>query len=232
VSNDVQQSSEPDSLGLGPRQVMAQLAARAKNAEAQKAESDKTIRTLIFCLSGAIVLPPLAAWAILNKYPLDRYMHTDNAKAICEAQMSSVPLITTNTVLDFAKDCALEIDTFAYDTVEQSLSRMANRCLTPNFRDEFFKQPWLGDRIATVKRDLLRVSSQTTGPVLVESSGDTPNGFMWRVQIPVKRSYRQGEAVKGNNERVYIMDVYRVVKEAYNPVGLGINAVNEKSATR
>lgn len=213
------------------RQVMQQLHKRVLQAEKSRADAARTSRFAMYGLAGVLLTTLVGVGIVLTRYPLERYLYTDNAKTICEAQVQDVPLITTNTVTEFAKDCMLDLDTFAYDTFEKDLSRMASRCLTPGFRKKFLEVDWLADRVGTVRAQLLRVSSQTTGPVLVASSGATPDGYMWRVQIPVRRTFKQGDTQKGSNERVYEVDVYRVVKDAFNPVGLGINAMYERTAT-
>lgn len=213
------------------KQVMLQLQKRVQQAEKSREDAARTSRFALYGFSSVLLTTLMGVGIVLSRYPLERYLYTDNAKEICEAQVQDVPLITTNTVTEFAKDCMLDLDTFAHDTFEKDLTRMASRCLTPGFRKKFMEVEWLSDRVSTVRTQLLRVSSQTTGPVLVASSGPTADGYMWRVQIPVKRTFRQGDTPKGSNERVYEVDVYRVVKDAFNPVGLGVNAMYERTAT-
>jgi hypothetical protein len=213
------------------KQVMLQLQQRVVQAEKSRSDAARTARVALYGFAGVLLTTLLGVGVVLSRYPMERYLYTDNAKEICEAQVLDVPLITTNTVTEFAKDCMLDLDTFAHDTFEKDLTRMASRCLTPGFRKKFMEVEWLSDRVSTVRTQLLRVSSQTTGPVLVASSGPTADGYMWRVQIPVKRTFRQGDTPKGSNERVYEVDVYRVVKDAFNPVGLGVNAMYERTAT-
>lgn len=213
-------------------QVIKELTERTLASEQNLADTQKTLRTVVWSGASVLFAFGVAALVVLQKYPMDRYIYTDNAKEICEAQTYEAPLVTTNTVTEFAKDCALDIDTFGYDNAEQNLVKMANRCLLPNFRKKFFTAPWLEDRVNTVKQGLYRINSQTTGPTLVHSEGQTPNGYMWRVEVPIQRFYRQGDALKGNNQKVYVMDIYRVRSDAFNPVGLGINAINEVNAKR
>ena len=210
-------------------QVLAEIQ-KARVAETLRAnEAERTAKLAVRGLIGVVGVSLLCVGIGLARLPLERYLYSDNAKAICEAQLQSEPLITANTVLDFAKDCVLDMDTFAHYSVEKDLSRMAERCLTPDFRRAFFKAPWLKDRIQTVQEGYLRVAAQTTGPVLMESSGPTAEGYKWTLQVPVKRTFLQGDAVKGSNQRMYRVDVYRVVRNAYNPVGLGINRIEETS---
>lgn len=208
-------------------QVMQELRKRAESAESALKEDKKTLRYNLIGTIASVSVMAISASIVLSKYPMDRYIHTDNAKAFCDAQTQGEPLITLNTVTEFAKDCALSIDDFSHDNAIEKLNKMAAQCLTPSFRESFFKAPWLAQRVETVQNGLLRVHSQTTGPVLVQSSGMTPNGYMWRVQIPVKRYFKQGESAKGSNERVYIADVYRTTKDAFNPHALAIHAINE-----
>lgn len=224
-------SDENPAEALALRQVILQLQQRVGQAEVSRDSASRTARAAVYGVAAVLLVSMAGVGLVLTRYPMERYLYTDNAKAVCEAQIQSEPLITTNTVTDFAKDCMLDLDTFAHDTFEKDLTKMASRCLTPGFRRQFMQVDWLADRVSTVRTQLLRVSSQTTGPVLVASSGPTADGFMWRVQIPVKRTFRQGDTPKGSNERVYEVDVYRVVKNAYNPVGLGINAMYERTAT-
>ena len=217
--------------GIEMRQVLLQLHERVQQAETSRADAARTARLALYGFAGVLLSTLMGVGIVLSRYPMERYLYTDNAKQICDAQVQDTPLITTNTVTEFAKDCMLDLDTFSHDTFEKDLSRMASRCLTPGFRKKFMEVDWLSDRVSTVRTQLLRVSSQTTGPVLVASSGPTADGYMWRVQIPVKRTFRQGDTPKGSNERVYEVDVYRVVKDAFNPVGLGVNAMYERTAT-
>lgn len=226
VNDDSKKAGE-----LELKQVMLQLQKRVEQAEKSRTDAARTARYALYGFSGVLLTTLMGVGIVLSRYPMERYLYTDNAKEICEAQVLDVPLITTNTVTEFAKDCMLDLDTFAHDTFEKDLTRMASRCLTPGFRKKFMEVEWLSDRVSTVRTQLLRVSSQTTGPVLVASSGPTADGYMWRVQIPVKRTFRQGDTPKGSNERVYEVDVYRVVKDAFNPVGLGVNAMYERTAT-
>lgn len=213
-------------------QLLKELQQRNAASEAQLAQSIRTGKFALAGLAAVICTVGICSAVIFSKYPMERYIHTDNAKQFCEAQTQSQPLITLNTVTEFAKDCALDIDTFGHDNAIENINKMAARCMTPGFREEFFKADWLASRVETVQNKLLRVNSQTTGPVIVQSSGTTPNGYMWRVQVPIKRYFRQGESLQGSNERVYIMDVYRVTTDAFNPVGLAIHAVNEVNPTR
>lgn len=213
-------------------QTLKELQQRNEVAEAQLAQSIRTGRFALGGLVAVICTVGISAAVIFSKYPMERYIHTDNAKQFCEAQTQDQPLITLNTVTEFAKDCALDIDTFGHDNAIENINKMAARCMTPGFRDEFFKADWLASRVDLVQKKLLRVNSQTTGPAIIQSSGPTPNGYMWRVQVPIKRYFRQGESLQGTNERVYIMDVYRVTKDAFNPVGLAIHAVNEVNPSR
>lgn len=213
--------------------AMAQLAVELQKRV--KSESDRATqarKVAVFAVGGAIataIVSIIGVSVLVSRYPMEKYLYTDNTKAVCEAQLQDQPLVTTNTVLDFAKGCMLDMDTFGHDDYADRLNRMASSCLTPGFRKKFLEIDWLSDRVSTVKSGLLRVSSQTNGPVLLSESGPTPDGYRWRVQVPVKRSFRQGDSPKGSNERIYEVDVYRVVRDAYNPVGLGINGVYERS---
>lgn len=224
-----QENELPAQQGL---QVAAAALQAAKQADEARQHAQRTAKVAIVGSLAVIAASVIGASVVASKYPLERYVYTDNAKAICEAPLEKSPLVTTNTVTEFAKDCAIDIDTFAYDSVERDLDRVASRCLTPGFRKKFFEASWLDQRIKSVKNGLLRVNSQTTGPVLVTNSGNTVDGYLWKVQVPVKRTFRQGDSVQGSNERIYEMDVYRVTKDAYNPQGLAINAMVEKTAVR
>lgn len=210
-------------------QLVASLRVRALASEEQSIHDRKVASLSVICLAVVVSCSALSFLTIYLKLPVERYIYTDNAKAICEAQLEPEPLVTSNTVLDFAKDCMLDMDAFAYDSVEKDLTRVANRCFTPGFRKNYFEAYWLSDRIATVKEQFLRVSSETTGPVLVESEGPTPEGYRWVVQVPVKRTFRQGDSIKGRQERFYRVEVFRVVKSAFNPVALGINKLDERT---
>ena len=216
------------------------MALQVAGIQRQRVEaSDATVRlqarTIKFGIGGSflmLVATIVAVGAVLGRYPLERYFITDNAKQICEATLDTRPQITQSTVTEFAKECVLDMDTFAHDSVERDLTRMADRCFNPEFRKVYMSQPWLADRITTVREKLYRVSSQTVGPVLVTKSSDTPHGYMWQVQVPVRRTFRQGEAPVGFNDRVYVVDVFRVTRNAYNPVGLGINQITEHTLAR
>lgn len=210
--------------------VIAQQAKRMDEQATALNEAKSTTKVVSIC--GTILFSAFAIGGaiVFSTFPLEHFLYTDNAKAICEADTKKEPLVTVNTVIEFAKDCAIDIDTFGYDSVERDLTRMAERCLTPDFRSEFFSAPWLGERVDLVKNSLYRVSSQTTGPVLVQSSGFNQHGYMWRVEVPVKRIFKQGDSTKGTTEKVYVIDVYRVVKNAFNPTGLGINSIVERQA--
>lgn len=210
-------------------QVLHELQKRAQQAEASKDQAVRTTRHALWALGGVTLVSVAVGAIFATRFPMERYIYTDNAKAICEAQLEDQPLVTASTVTDFAKECTLDIDTFGHDSVERDLSRMADRCLTPEFRKTFFEASWMGSRIDTVRSGFLRTSSQTTGPVLITSSGPTAQGYLWKVQVPIKRTFRQGDTIKGNQERVYLLDVYRVTKNAQNPVGLSINQVTERS---
>lgn len=210
-------------------QVLEQLQRRAVAAENSAIASGRAAKTAVICLgvvtTSVLIVGGFALW----KLPIERYLYAENAKAICEAQLEAEPLVTTNTVLDFAKECMLDMDTFAHDSIERDLTKVANRCFTPNFRKTYFEAPWLAERIDTVREQVLRVASETRGPGLLEGEGNTAEGYRWIVQLPVKRTFRQGETIKGRQERVYRVQVYRTVKNAFNPVGLGINAVDERT---
>lgn len=224
-----QENQLKEQQGLQVAQVALQA---AKQADEARQQAQSTAKVAIISSLVVISVSLIGVAVVASKYPLERYVFTDNAKAICEAPLEKSPLVTTNTVTEFAKDCAIDIDTFAYDSVERDLDRMVSRCLTPGYRKKFFEASWLDQRIKTVKNGLLRVNSQTTGPVLVTNSGSTVDGYLWKVQVPVKRTYRQGDSVQGSNERIYELDVYRITKDAYNPQGLAINAIVEKTAVR
>jgi len=211
------------------QQVLNQLNSRVEEAQAGRDDAARSAKLAIIGLSVVTTVSLLGVVIALRTLPLERYLYSDNAKVVCDAQLKDDPLVTTTTVTEFAKDCILDMDTFAYDSVERDLSRMADKCFTPEFRKTFFQAPWLADRITTVRDGFLRVNAQTTGPVLVASSGPTAVGYQWKVELPVKRSYRQGDVVKGSNNRTYRVTVYRVVRNAFNPVGLGINSVEEIS---
>lgn len=217
---------------LDASQLAPLLGQMQKRLEDSQKAAQQSKKTAIAALAGVAVIGLTTVIGIsvfVSKYPMEKYLYTDNAKAVCEAQLQDQPLVTTNTVLDFAKGCMLDMDTFGHDDYADRLNRMASTCFTPGFRKKFLEIDWLADRVSTVKTGLLRVSSQTSGPVLLGESGVTADGYRWRVQVPVKRTFRQGDSPKGSNERVYEVDVYRVVRDAYNPVGLGINGVYERS---
>lgn len=210
-------------------QLIKELHLRLRSETKNKEEAQRTARWAFVGLGAVAVMAITAGVVVATRFPLERYLYTDNAKEICEAQVEELPLVTSNTVMDFAKECVLDMDTFAHDTFEKDLTRMANRCFTPGFRKKFMEMDWLADRVSTVRSGYMRVSSQTVGAVLIADSGPTPQGYRWLVQVPVKRTFRQGDSPRGSNERVYDVEVYRVLRDAYNPVGLGINAIVEKS---
>jgi len=211
------------------QQILNQLQKRVQEANAARAESARNAKIAVIAFGAVTVVSLCGVVVALRVLPLERYLYADNAKALCDAQLQEAPLVTTSTVTEFVKDCIVDMDTFAYDSVERDLTRMADKCFTPEFRKTFFQAPWLADRITTVREGFLRVSAQTTGPVLVVSSGPTAVAYQWKVELPVNRHYRQGNTVKGSSSRAYKVTVYRVVRNAFNPVGLGINSVEEIS---
>lgn len=211
------------------QQILNQLQKRVQEAQVARAESARNAKVAVIAFGAVTVVSLVGVVLALRVLPLERYLYADNAKALCDAQLQEAPLVTTSTVTEFVKDCIVDMDTFAYDSVERDLTRMADKCFTPEFRKTFFQAPWLADRITTVREGFLRVSAQTTGPVLVVSSGPTAVAYQWKVELPVNRYYRQGNTVKGSSSRAYKVTVYRVVRNAFNPVGLGINSVEEIS---
>ena len=210
-------------------QVIDALTKRAVSAETSQRAAERTAKSAVVSLAIVIGVGITAVGIGLWQLPIERYLYSDNAKEICEAQLEAEPLVTSNTVMDFAKECMLDMDTFSHDSLERDLTKVANRCFTPSFRKTYFEAPWLGERIDTVKEQFLRVSAETSGPVLVESEALTALGYKWIVQVKVKRTFRQGENIKGRQERVYRVHVYRVTKNAFNPVGLGVNAIDERT---
>ncbi|SFF31822.1 DotI/IcmL/TraM family protein [Paracidovorax wautersii] len=211
-------------------QVLLEVRRRLLAETNSRQQAQNTARIALMGLLVVVTAGVGAAITVVKMFPMEKYIYTDNAKAICEAQVQDEPLITTNTVLDFTKECILDLDTFAHDTFDRDLSRMANRCLTPQFRKKFLEVDWLNDRVATVRQNFFRVSSQSNGQPILAASGPVPEGYKWVVQVPVRRTFRQGDTPRGTNEKVYEVEVYRVVRNAYNPVGLGINQIVEKSA--
>lgn len=211
------------------QQILTQMSRRVQEAELARDQAARAARIGVIAFASVVTICLLGVYVALRALPLERYLYADNAKALCDAQLQEAPLVTTSTVTEFTKDCILDMDTFAYDSVERDLTRMADKCFTPEFRKSFFQAPWLADRITTVREGFLRVSAQTTGPVLVVNSGPTAVGYQWKVELPVSRSYRQGNTLKGSNSRAYKVTVHRVVRNAFNPVGLGINSVEEIS---
>lgn len=227
ISRELALASEMNSVALP--QVVRELRERLRQAESSRDDAQRTTRWAVGGLAVVILATMSGIGITLNRFPLEKYLWTDNAKQYCEAQVQDDPLVTTNTVLDFAKECVLDMDTFAHDSWRKDIDRMSSRCLTPEFRKTLLQAEWYSDRVSTVRSGLLRVSSETTGPGVVIDSRPTAQGFLWRVQIPVKRNFKQGDSPKGSQERVYEVEVYRVVKNAYNPVGLGINGIYERS---
>lgn len=221
--------NRPQQSALIEGQLLRELQERLTAETRNKEEAKRTARWALVGLGAVAVMAVAAGVIVATRFPLEKYLYTDNAKEICEAQVQDLPLVTSNTVMDFAKECVLDMDTFAHDTFEKDLTRMANRCFTPGFRKKFMEMDWLADRVSTVRSGFLRVSSQTSGTVVIADSGATADGYKWVVQVPVKRTFRQGDSPRGSNERVYDVEVYRVLRDAYNPVGLGINAIYEKS---
>ena len=209
--------------------VIAELQKRTALAEATGSLFRRQAKWSIACAAVVCVVTVVGVGVLATSFPLERYIYVQDAKPVCEAQLLREPNLATSTVLDFAKECTLEMDSFSHDTVEKNFTRVAQKCFTPGFRKIFFEAPWLNDRVTTVKDGLLTVSSETTGASLVESEGDTQQGYRWVVQIPVKRYFRQGQSIKGSDSKVYRVEVYRVTRNAYNPVGLGINSIVERS---
>ncbi|HEP6430558.1 TPA: DotI/IcmL family type IV secretion protein [Burkholderia cenocepacia] len=224
------QSSAP---GHGGAQVVDIVRENARlREEAKKSESKHSINYLAIIVGESVVIVFLV-WLTFFYYPLQKYIPTQNAAAICAFEPIDKPNINAAQIVDYAKDAVVTIYSTDYANYRRTITNAADKFMVPDFRSPFMQTMSNSDFLKALVNNQFTVTAITTPnqPPQVVREGVLNGAYAWKVQVPLTFYYTSGR--QQHDDRVVAeVTVTRTdpTKIRLNPSAIGVSWIDLKTA--
>ncbi|MGL4959857.1 MAG: DotI/IcmL family type IV secretion protein [Inquilinus sp.] len=162
------------------------------------------------------------AYALLWKYPLEKFLWTSDARAVCEAIPLTEPNISTAKLKNFVAETAILLNSYDYRNWRRSIDAVLTSNFTPDGSDAY-RAEWskLGLQ-PLVERRYYVVSALVTSPPILKEYGTAAGRYYWTLEVPIQIFYQNAIDIRPEN-RVLVVTVVRVDPTPANPNGIAID---------
>ena len=184
-------------------------------------------RYIYFVLAVCILsvfLNILLLYAILYKYPANKFLWTSDARSVCAATPLTKPTVTPALVKDFANRAALDLNSFDYVNWRRTLSTALDQYFTPAGRSRYTQAFEKSGILEKVRKNYYTLTAVSSGYPVLLNEGVVDNRYQWTIQVPIIVYYRTNTEVLPES-RVLTMTLVSVDPSPLNPNGIAIDGV-------
>ncbi len=181
---------------------------------------------------AAMILAVMLITALNTRFPLQRYIYTSNAAAVCTfAPLGERGDVTDAAVLNFATMTAVDVHTFDYINWRKTLDTVTIARFTPEARASATTGLRDSGVLTSVVEKSFVLKAVLSGPAVIREQGVVGSHYVWRVEVPLTLAYTGGinadksMAYRPEN-RTIVLTVRRAEFTADNPDGLLVSAMS------
>lgn len=195
-----------------------------ENYETKRDYAGRMLALLIISWIGIAFL----IWLTFFHFPKKEFAWTSNAGAVCDVTPIRDPHINQQIAAQFALEAAVSTYTYDYVNYRRSVTEMADRYFTTDFRNSYLSI--FGDSAAlrSVLENYYIVSAVNppNKPPQIKSVGRKggTGAYFWDVQVPLKVSYSAGRRTNDENILATVR-VIRVDPSRVNPTGIAVDSL-------
>ena len=186
----------------------------------------------------SIALTALLLTALNSRFPLQKYIYTSNAAAVCTfAPLDTRGDVTDAAVLNFAVQTAVDVHTLDYINWRKTLDTVTISRFTPEARESATRGLRDSGILPSVVNNSFVLKSVLSGPAQIKSQGVANGFYTWEIEIPMILAYTGGmNQDKSMNyrpeNRIIRLTVRRAEFTADNPEGLLVMSMFSTQALR
>lgn len=194
------------------------------NYKGKRDQATKLLALLIISWIGIVFL----VWLAFFHFPKKEFVWTSDAGAVCAAIPVSEPNVNQQLVAQFALEAAVSAYTYDYVNYRRSVTEMADKYFTADFRNSYFSAFADSTALKSVLDNYYIVSavSPPNKPPQIKDIGrkGATGAYFWDVQVPLKVSYSSGRRTSDENILATIR-VIRVAPTKTNPTGIAVDSM-------
>lgn len=165
-------------------------------------------------------------WLAFFHFPQESLVWTSNAGAVCQAAPINQPKVHQQLAANLAVEAAISIYSYDHLNWKKTISMVAERYFTSDFRDQFI--PIFGDSAnlkAVIQNYYIVTATQIDGkPAQISKKGVRKGAYFWEIQVPLRVSYVAGRT--SEEEKVLAtVTVMQVDPSRINPSGIAVDNI-------
>jgi len=191
--------------------------------ENYKITRDSRLRENFF-LSGSALLNVFLIWLVFFHFPIDNYLWSSNASAVCQARQLDKPYINPQMAVNEAVNATIGIYSYDFLNWRSQITAVAVYHFTPDYRKQFMIA--FGDSIGlkmVIDNNYVVSATQLDGrPAQIKSEGIKGGNWYWKIQVPLQVTYMAGRKAEFNKILAEVT-VMQVDPSTINPSGLAVD---------
>ncbi len=207
-----------------PRPTTALQAVNESNEDARElyeSEKGQAMMKLTIILVQSVVIG-LLLWATFVHFPVNNFLWTSNAQAVCKATRLDQVNVDQGTLGQFAMDAAVSLNSYDFLNYRRSITAAANSSMTPRGRDQYFKALDETGILDIIKKNYFVVTSFVTDPPQIRDKGVKGGVAFWNIEVPIEIWYAAGQT-RTPEKRVLTFTVLAVDPTPQNQKGIAID---------
>ena len=192
-------------------------------------KNSKTQGNIFFYLftSGLILLISISV--ILSAFYIDYFPPTfftinQETKQVSPLSTLSAPIITSESLLNWAQLATVSLNTFQSATIEEQINASLEKYFTHAGANSYLTSLKMKGTVKDVIAKKLGVSCIIKSPPVILHQGVLLGRYTWKVQVPVLISYTSLSDVRVSPQLITL--TISVLPAYINPIGLGITQYN------
>ena len=158
------------------------------------------------------------------RFPINKFIWTSDAQAVCEAIPLSEPHISQARLKDFAASTAVSLNAYDYANWRVQINSVLSQHFTPKGRDRYRAELQKSGIINNVVNHYQVVSAITHAPANIVEEGKVSGRYYWIVEVPIRISYRTNKETLDEN-RLLTMTIVRVEPSPLNINGIAVDGL-------
>jgi len=193
-------------------------------------QKKRSFATWLPLTAVSLALNFFLGWLAFVHFPTDEFVPTTNAAAICRVSAINVPNLDYATVIEYATDAAVSVNTYDYKSYQRQIEDVAQRFFTIDFRNAYVPAFGNSKTLQTVRDSYYVVSSTAAGtgrrPMVSRVSPKLSTGpAWWVVDVPLLVSYTAGSKAPQQEKLLLQVTVSRVPPTRANSRGIAVTNI-------
>ncbi|WP_432262870.1 DotI/IcmL family type IV secretion protein [Cupriavidus sp. TMH.W2] len=213
-----------------PSAELARVHAQRKQEEDNYTANKKSLSVWAPVTGGMFVANVFLGWLAFYHFPQVEYVPTANAAAMCNVSGTKGATVDLPTIVDFAVDVAVCVNTYDFKNYQRQIETCAQRNFTEDYRNAYVSAFGQSRVLKNVIENYFVVSATTagTGHVPVPSRRSAANSAgpdWWLIDVPLLVSYSAGNKAPTSEKLLLKVKVVRVPPSTRNPRGLAVESI-------